>query len=157
MGCKENLEAYLREQGVSFQAQEHLLAYTAQEVAETEHIPGRTLVKVVIVRTDGEMVMLALPAPCHVDFAKAARALGVGEVHLAREREFSAIMPDCEVGAMPPFGNLYGIPVVIDRTVSENDTIVCQSGTHTDTVALRYADFERLVKPGVAEFAQCPG
>jgi len=157
MGCKEKLEAYLREQGVSFEAQQHLLAYTAQEVAATEHIPGRTLVKVVIVRTDGNMVMLALPAPCRVDFAKAAHALGVGEVHLAREHEFSHIMPDCEVGAMPPFGNLYDMPVVIDRTVSDIDTIVCQSGTHTDTISLRYADFERLVKPAVAEFAQCPG
>jgi Ala-tRNA(Pro) deacylase len=103
---------------------------------------------------DGKMVMLALPAPYRVDTAKATAALGAKEVHLAQEGDFAAAFPDCEVGAMPPFGNLYGIPVYVDKALAEDETIVFRAGTHTDTMSLKYVDFERLVKPTVAEFAR---
>lgn len=155
MKCKERLETYLRENQVPYQVQHHPTAYTAQEVAAREHIPGRMLAKVVIVLADGKMTMLTLPAPCRVDFAKAAAVLGVKEVRLAREDEFAAAFPDCSVGAMPPFGNLYDLPVYVDRTLTDDETIVFQAGTHTDTMSIRYADFERLVKPRVADFAHC--
>ncbi len=153
MNCKDRLEAYLRENKVPFQVQHHPVAYTAQEIAASEHVPGKMLAKVVVVFADGKMVMLALPAPYRVDLAKAAGVLGAKAVRLAHEEEFAAAFPDCEVGAMPPFGNLYGLPVYVDKALAEDETIVFQAGTHTDTVSLKYADFQRLVKPSVAEFA----
>jgi len=153
MNCKERLDAYLRENKVPFQVIHHPLAYTAQEVAAAEHVPGKMLAKVVMVFADGKLVMLALPAPHRVDLNKAAAALGAKEVRLAHEEEFVAAFPDCEVGAMPPFGNLYDLPVYMDKALAEDDTIIFQAGTHTDTVSLKYADFERLVKPRVGDFA----
>jgi Ala-tRNA(Pro) deacylase len=153
MQCKARLEAYLRDNQVPFRVQHHPVAYTAQEVAASEHIPGKLLAKVVMAFADGKLVMLALPAPYRVDPAKAAAALRAEEVRLAHEAEFAAAFPDCEVGAMPPFGNLYGVPVYADRALGEDDTIVFRAGTHTDTMSLKYADFERLVRPTVAEFA----
>ena len=152
MNCKERLEAYLRENKVPFQVVHHPLAYTAQEVAAAEHVPGKALAKVVMAFANGKMVMLSLPAPWRVNLDKAAAALGVKETRLAHEEEFAAAFPDCEVGAMPPFGNLYDVPVYVDKALTEDDTIVFNAGTHTDTISMKYADFERLVKPIVAEF-----
>ena len=153
MQCKDRLEAYLRDNAVPFQVQHHPLAYTAQEVAASEHIPGKLMAKVVVAFIDGTMAMLALPAPHRVDAAKAAAALGAKEVRLAHEQEFAAAFPDCEVGAMPPFGNLYDLPVYVDKALAEDETIVFRAGTHTDTMSVKYADFERLAKPTVADFA----
>jgi Ala-tRNA(Pro) deacylase len=154
MKGKERLETYLREQGVPYQVQHHPLAYTAQQVAEREHVPGRLVAKVVLAYADGRPVLLALPAPRRVDLARAVDVVGAESVRLAEERELERAFPDCEVGATPPFGNLYGLPVYVDRTLAADDVIVCQAGTHTDTVSLRFADFERLVRPVVADFAR---
>ena len=147
MSCKEKLEAHLRENAVPFEVHHHPPAYTAQRVAQAEHVSGRTVVKVVMAFADGKMVMLALPATRHVDLAKAAEAAGSREVRLAHEEEFAATFPDCEVGAMPPFGNLYGIPVYVDAELAKDESIVFNAGTHEDTIHMKYADFERLVKP----------
>jgi len=154
MNCKERLDAYLRENKVPFQVIHHPLAYTAQEVAAAEHVPGKMLAKLVMVFADGKLVMLALPAPHRADLNKAAVALGAREVRLAHEEEFAAAFPDCEVGAMPPFGNLYDLPVYVDNALAEDETIIFSAGTHTDTISMKYADFERLVKPTVAAFAR---
>jgi len=154
MQCKERLEAFLRDNVVPFQVQHHPLAYTAQEVAASEHIPGEMMTKVIMAYADGTLVMLALPAPRRLDVAKAATSLGAKEVRLAREQEFAAIFPDCQVGAMPPFGNLYDVPVYVDKVLTDDDTIVFRAGTHTDTISLKYADFDRLVKPTVADLAR---
>ena len=153
MDCKERLEAFLRQNKIPFQVVHHPLAYTAQEVAAAEHVPGRMLAKVVMALADGKMVMLALPAPSRVDLAKAASTLGTKEVRLAHEEEFAAAFPDCEVGAMPPFGNLYDLPVFVDKALTEDEDIVFNAGTHTDTISMKYADYERLVKPAVGDFA----
>lgn len=155
MNCKERLEDYLRENGVPYQSQHHARAITAQEVAATEHVPGRMFAKTVIVLPDDEanMVMLVLPAPYHVNPLKASAALGASEVHLADEERFADAFPDCDVGAMPPFGNLYDVPVYTDTTLVEDETIVFRAGTHTDTMSVSYADFEKLVRPTVADFA----
>ena len=152
MDCKERLEAYLRENHIPFQVQHHPLAYTAQEIAESEHVSGNNFAKVVVVFASGKMVMLALPASHKVDIAKASELFG--DLRLAEEDEFEIAFPDCEVGAMPPFGNLYGLTVFVDRTLADDDAIVFQAGTHTDTISMKYADFERLVRPIEAEFAQ---
>ena len=157
MNCKRRLEEYLRENEAPYQTQHHPRAITAQEVAATEHVAGRMFVKTVMVTTDGgEMCMLALPAPYHVDPKKAAAALGAREARLAEEGSFAETFPDCEVGAMPPFGNLYGVLVYVDETLAEDETIVFRAGTHTDTMSVAYADFERLVEPTVANFADPP-
>jgi Ala-tRNA(Pro) deacylase len=152
--CRDRLENYLRENQVRFEEHHHPRAVSAQEVAASEHVPGRMLAKTVMVLADGEMVMLALPAPYQVDLEKAAAALGVDEVRLAEEEEFEDSFPDCEVGAMPPFGNLYGVPVYVEKTLAEDETIVFRSGTHTETMSVSYSDFERLVEPTVAQFAR---
>jgi Ala-tRNA(Pro) deacylase len=153
MECRGRLEDYLRENGVPFEFQHHPKAITAQEVAATEHVPGKMLVKVVMVLADREMVMLSLPAPYQVDLEKVGKMLVAEEVRLAEEEEFEDAFPDCEVGAMPPFGNLYDLPVYVEEALAEDETIFFRAGTHTDTMSVRYADFEQLVKPTVAEFA----
>ncbi|HJZ47227.1 MAG TPA: YbaK/EbsC family protein [Roseiflexaceae bacterium] len=154
MTCKDRLETYLRDNQVAFETQHHRTAFTAQALAESEHIPGRMVAKVVMIVADGELVMLALPATNRVDVAQVAAMLDAREVRLADEAEFTAAFPDCEIGAMPPFGNLYGVPVYIDQILAEDETIYFQAGTHTDTISLKYADFARLVEPTVADFAR---
>ncbi len=156
MGCKEDLEAYLRENKVPFQIQHHAVAYTAQEVAAAEHVPGRMLAKVVVLFGDGKLAMFVLPAPSRVELDKAAGILGAKDVRLAHEEEFAERFPGCEVGAMPPFGNLYDMPVYADKSLVDDETIVFEAGTHTDTMSMTYKDYERLVKPTIAEFARHP-
>lgn len=147
------VERLLRENRVEFRVQHHPLAYTAQEVAAVEHVPGRNVAKVVIALADDRMVMLALPAPHKVDLLKLAEEMCTDNVRLASEREFAGVFADCEVGAMPPFGNLYGLPVFVDKTLAEDHRIVFQAGTHTDTIEINYLDYARLVHPRVADFA----
>ena len=153
MTGKEKLETFLREQQVPFQMQRHPVAYTSQDVALSEHIPSQMMAKVAIAFADAKMIMLVLPASHRVDLTRLSAALGVQHVYLASEQEIAAAFPDCEVGAMPPFGNLYQLPVYVDRLLTEDHTIVLQAGTHTDTVSMKYADFARVVKPIVADFA----
>jgi Ala-tRNA(Pro) deacylase len=151
--CKDRLENYLRENQAPFEEQHHPRAVSAQEVAASEHVTGRMLAKTVMVLADGEMAMLALPATYQVDLEMAAAVLGVDEARLAEEEEFADTFADCEVGAMPPFGNVYGVPVYVEKTLAEDETIVFRSGTHTETMSVGYSDFERLVEPTVAQFA----
>ncbi len=154
MQCKERLEAYLREHQVPFQLQQHAQAFSAQKIAETEHIPNRMVAKTVIIQADNALVALVLPASFRVDFQKAQAALGASEVRQAPEKKFATTFPDCELGAMPPFGNLYGIPVYVEQHLAEQETIVFPAGTHTETMSIKYADFARLVQPRVIAFAQ---
>jgi Ala-tRNA(Pro) deacylase len=156
MECLERLTTYLREHHVPYQIQQHREAFTAQEVAASEHVPGRLVAKVVVIFADGQKALLVLPAPHRVNLAQAAQALGAAEVRLAHEEEFAANFPDCELGAMPPFGNLYGLPVYVDRSLTADDRLVCQAGTHTTTLTVAYPDFARLVEPVVLDFASAP-
>src|SRR5215469_3132497 len=157
MNCQERLEEYFHSQHVPFQVQQHERSYTAQEVAASEHIPGKMVAKVVMVFADDRMVLLALPASHVVDFSWAKRALGAKHLRLASETEFAAAFPDCEVGTMPPFGNLYDLPVYVDRSLAEDETIVFPVGTHTETMSVRFPDFQRLVQPITSEFARPRG
>ena len=154
MTCREKLESYLRDQGVAFQVQHHPLAYTAHRVAQSEHISGRLIAKVVVVFAAGALKMLVLPANHHVDFEQAAAVLGTSTVRMASEQDFGPAFPDCEVGAEPAFGNLYDLPVYVDRALTRDETIFTRAGTHTDTLSLKYADYERLVRPVVADFGR---
>jgi Ala-tRNA(Pro) deacylase len=156
MKCRERLEAYLQENAVPYEIQHHPVAYTAQRVADSEHLSGKLLGKVVLVVADEKLAMLVLPAPARVDWARVAEAVGTDEVRLAHESEFAKTFPDCEVGAMPPFGNLYGLTVYVDEDLAGRERIFLQAGTHDETLSLRYADFARLVKPRVAPLASRP-
>lgn len=151
MSCKERLESYLERAAVSYEFHHHARAYTAQEVAEREHVAGDSVAKVVMVLADQRLAMLVTRASDHVDLNKAARALQADDALLAVERDFAPVFPDCEVGAMPAFGNLYGLPVVVDRALSANDEIFSQAGTHADTVKVRFSDFQRVVHPLIAD------
>jgi len=152
MTCRERLEQYFREQGVEYQTTTHPEVYTAQEVAAVQHVPGMLMAKVVMAFLDGKITALVLPAPRRVDIPRLKAALGVGEVRLAREEEFGHLFPDCEVGAMPPFANLYGVPVVVDQSLTEGPQIVFNAGTHRETMSVAFADFQRLVQPKIVEF-----
>jgi Ala-tRNA(Pro) deacylase len=154
MQCKERLEAYLREHQVPYMLQHHAQAFSAQKIAESEHIPGKIVAKTVIVLADNKLIALVLPASYHADLNKVMAILGARDIRLAHEAEFANAFPDCEVGTMPPFGNLYGIAVYVDKSLTEDEIIVFPVGTYTDTMSLTYADFERLVQPIVIEFAR---
>lgn len=154
MQCKERLEAYLREHQVPFQIQQHSQAFSAQKIAESEHISGKKVAKVVIVFADDKLVALVLPATVRADLAKVRTMLGAKEIRLAEEHEFAARFPDCEVGTMPPFGNLYGLPVYVDKSLPAEESIVFPIGTYTETMSLRYTDFARLVQPQIGELTR---
>ena len=157
MQCKERLEAYLRDNQVAFQTQHHPEAFTAQEVAASEHVSGHRLAKVVMVHGGGDLVMTVLPAAARVDLERLGEVLRSDAVRLAEESEFAPRFPDCEAGAMPPFGNLYDVPVYVDESLGQQDTIVFEAGTHTDTVSMGFQDFNRLVRPHLASFASPEG
>lgn len=154
MKCRERMEQYLRENGVPFEVMAHSEAYTMQEVAAALHVPGKQVAKVVMVKANGKMIMLVIPSPYRLDFAKVRALLGAKKVSLAKEQDFADLFPDCAIGAMPPFGNLYDVPVYVDRALAEEPNIVFRVGTHRHTMKLAYADFARLAQPEVSEFTQ---
>ena len=154
MQCQERLEAYLREHQVPFQLQQHAHTWSAQRTAEVEHISSKTVAKTVIVLADQQMFALVLPASLQVDLERMKAILRAKEIRLAHEAELVRLFPDCEVGAMPPFGNLYGLPVYVDQHLAEQETIVFPAGTHRETMSLAYADFARLVEPRMVAFAR---
>lgn len=152
MTCLERLVAYLRDNHVSYTIHHHPTAYTASAVAAYDHVPPHTFAKVVIVFIDGRMAMLVVPADTRADLARLAESIGAREICLADEKAFVPVFPDCEPGAMPPFGNLYHIPVYLDRDLAECETITFQAGTHQDAISMRSEDFIRLVRPYIAAF-----
>jgi Ala-tRNA(Pro) deacylase len=153
MPILKKLREFLDSNRVPYEVIDHRQAFTAQEVAEAEHIPGQQLAKVVIMRSGGDFLMLVLPGPYHVDIARAKTVLGKPNLVLATEEEFSGLFPQCEPGAMPPFGNLFNLAVYVDRTLTGDEEINFNAGNHTQTVRMRYADFARLVKPEVVAVA----
>lgn len=153
MTCKSRLEKYFQENGVPFQSMTHAVVYTAQEVAAAQRVSGHQVAKTVITRAGEQMVMLVLSAANRVNLDKLVAVLGGAPIEFAKEREFRHLFPDCEVGAMPPFGNLYNIPMYVDQSMSGVQEIVFRAGTHRDTMKIAYADFVRLAKPIVADFA----
>jgi Ala-tRNA(Pro) deacylase len=146
------LKEFLDAQGVRYDVRWHRRAFTAQEVAASEHVPGREMAKVVMLRAGGEYLMAVLPAPYHVGLDRFGKAAGRPDVRLATETEFAGLFPGCEAGAMPPFGNLYNIPVWVDESLTRDEEIVFNAGNHEQTVHMKYTDFARLVQPRVASF-----
>jgi Ala-tRNA(Pro) deacylase len=147
------METYLRQNGVGFEVKTHEQAFTMQEVAAALHVPGNQVAKVVIVCADKDKVMLVLPAPYRMNVDLVRDLVGAKNVRLAKEEEFGELFPDCATGAMPPFGNLYGVPVYVDRSMAEEPDMVFRIGTHRETMKIAYADFVRLAQPVVGDFS----
>ncbi len=143
------LKEYLDDHGVWYECLKHDKAFTAPEIAATAHIPGQELAKSVIVKLDGRMVMTVLPASEQIDFDLLQEATGALDVELAREEDFNEVFPDCDIGAMPPFGNIYGIDVYVADSLALDELIAFNAGSHTELVRMAYADFERLVQPEI--------
>ncbi len=150
------LKEFLDGHGVKYVMISHSRAYTAQEIAASAHVPGKELAKTVMVQLDGAMAMAVLPASSQIDLRRLGEVTGAADVELATESEFQGLFPDCELGAMPPFGNLYGMPVYVARELAEDEEIAFNAGSHTELIRLRYEDFERLVEPKVVRFAAVP-
>ena len=142
-----NVKEFLKANGVSHIVIPHPLAFTATSVAGAAHIPGKEMAKTVVVNLDGRPVLAVLPADRKVDLERLRRATGATTIELTSEREFTADFPGCEVGAMPPFGNLYGLEVFVDPHLAADPEIAFNAGTHTELIRMSYKDFERLVKP----------
>ena len=153
MAITARLKNYLDKNGVDYQVFYHQRVYTAQEVAAAQHVPGKELAKVVMVKVDGELAMMVLAASSMVDMDKLKTLFRGKEVNLAQEEEFQGIFPDCETGAMPPFGNLYDLEVYVDTALVEQTHILFQAGSHVETMRVAYMDFANLVQPKVVDFA----
>ena len=131
----------------------HSRAFTAQETAASAHVPVKELAKTVLVKIDGKMAMAVLPASCKVDVDLLKKATRASTIEIASEKEFKNLFPDCEIGAMPPFGNLYGMEVFVTKSLTEDREIAFNAGSHRELVKLAYKDFEQLVKPKVITFS----
>jgi Ala-tRNA(Pro) deacylase len=151
MPVMKKLKAMLDEAKVSYEVYTHPLAYTAQEIAAKQHVSGDEMAKVVMLKVDGDLVMAVVRGSQKVDVNLAKKNLGSKDVRLATEDEFISRFPECEIGAMPPFGNLFGLPVYVDPALEKDESIYFNAGNHVQTVHLKYKDFDRLVQPRVVQ------
>lgn len=147
------VRAFLDQHQIRYVVISHSKAFTAQGIAALAHISGKELAKTVILKLDGSLAMAVLPASYQVDLAAIKKASGVRVAELASEREFAQHFADCETGAMPPFGNLYGIPVYVDETLTEDEEIAFNAGSHYELIRMSYRDFEKVVNPLVMDFS----
>jgi Ala-tRNA(Pro) deacylase len=146
------VKAYLDSRGIKYVSVQHSPAYTASEIAESAHVSGRDFAKTVIVMIEDEMAMVVLPASRRLLLSDLREMLETTHVRLASEAEFKDRFPDCELGAMPPLGNLYGMRVYVSGLLAEEKEIAFNAGTHTEVIKMSYADFEQLVRPTVLDF-----
>jgi Ala-tRNA(Pro) deacylase len=153
MGVATKLQQYLDTNQVKYNVLTHEIAYTAQDTAAAAHVSGKELAKSVVVVADDRFVLAILPANLRVDLEEFRTILKASEVRLAHESEFSSLFPGCDRGAMPPFGNLYGVDIYVEASLARDDEIVFNACTHTDAIRMKYKDFERLAQPRVATFA----
>ena len=156
MSISPSLNAYLDHERVHYDVLPHPEAFRAVEIAHTLRTPEKDMAKVVIVKVNERFVMTVLPANWSVDLHRLRDVFLTHRVQLATEHEITGLFPDCELGAMPPFGNLYGLPVYVDQSLTEDKEIVFQAGTHSDAIRMRYMDFAALVFPVVTEFHRSP-
>lgn len=148
------LTDFLDQKRVRYVTIRHSIAYTAQQVAESAHLPGNEIAKTVIAKLDGRMAMAVLRGPDRVDLDLLRGAAGAAHAELATEEEFQGLFPKVEPGAMPPFGNLYDMPVYVEESLAKDERIAFNAGSHSELMQLDYEDFERLVEPKVANFSQ---
>jgi len=153
MTIAKKLSAYLDEKKIRYERIVHSKAYTAQETAQAEHAPGKAFAKVVMVRADNRSVMAVMPATHRLDLEQFKKLLRARSLRLATEEEFEKLFADCEVGAMPPFGNIYKLPVYVDQSLSDDENIVFNAGTHRESVKISFSDYQKLIRPQVCSFA----
>jgi Ala-tRNA(Pro) deacylase len=149
----ERLRQYLEEQHVKYVRITHPPAFTAQEIAASAHLSGNEVAKTVVVKLDGAFAMAVLPAPDKVSASRLREVSGATMVELASEQEFADLFPRCEVGAMPPFGNLWGMSVFVDDRLIEDEEIAFNAGSHTELIRLAWSDYARLVNPRIAHLS----
>ncbi|MDP3772923.1 MAG: YbaK/EbsC family protein [Gemmatimonadales bacterium] len=149
----QRLKEFLDANGVKYVEISHSPGYTAQELAAAAHVPGKEWAKTVVVKVDGRLAMAVLPASSRVILDLLRQATGAKNVELATEREFADRFPGCELGAMPPFGNLYDMDVFVEERLANDEEIAFNAGTYTEVIKLAYQDYQRLVKPKVLKFA----
>lgn len=148
------LKKFLDDHKVPYIEFSHSPAYTAQEIAASAHVPGREFAKTVVVSLDGQLAMAVLPASRQLDVVRLGALSGATVIALADEEEFGELFPECEIGAMPPFGNLYGMPLFVDAALEEDDDIAFSAGDHTELIRLPYETYKRLVSPVVGLFSR---
>jgi len=146
----EQVKQFLQANNIKYVTITHSTAYTAQEIAALTHMKGRDLAKTVVLKLDGTLALAVVPASSHVDMLRVREVSGAKTAELASEGEFRTRFPGCELGAMPPFGNLYEMEVYVDESLASKRDIAFNAGTHSELLQLAYSDFERLVKPRVA-------
>jgi Ala-tRNA(Pro) deacylase len=147
------LTEYLDNNHIKYTKIAHDQSFTAQEIAATAHVRGKDLAKTVMIKIDNKLAMAVLPALYKIDFDLLKKATGAKNIELASEEEFEDIFPDCDIGAMPPFGNLYGIDVYVAEKLTEDEEIAFNAGSHTELIKLSYKDMERLVHPKIVKLA----
>jgi Ala-tRNA(Pro) deacylase len=153
MSIAKRVKECLEQNHVPYTHCTHRLAYTAQEVAAAQHVPGREMAKTIVLKTDSQFAMVVLPAVMKINMKTLRDELPFSHLELATEKEFASLFPDSELGAMPPFGNLYNLPVYVDKSLSEDEEIVFNAGTHVDTIRIKYKDFVQVVQPKIVDAA----
>jgi Ala-tRNA(Pro) deacylase len=148
-----NVKTFLNSRSVWYDALEHDPTYSAQRMAQALHVPGDEVAKTVLLRADGQYVVAVVPATCNVDLKRAKQALGAKRVELATETEFGEAFPDCEIGAVPPFGSQYGFKTLVDAELARDEQIVFESNSHHEAIRMNYADFVKVEQPQVAAFS----
>lgn len=154
MPILKKLKEALDEAKIPYEVFNHALAYTAQEIAAKQHFSGKEMAKVVMLDVDGTLVMGVIPGSRKISLDMVRASLGANKARLATEDEFISRFPNCEIGAMPPFGNLFGLKVYVDPSLEEDEHIYFNAGSHVQTVRLKYEDFARLVNPQVARLVE---
>lgn len=149
--ASHNIIKYLDEHHVDYSCLEHPAAFTAQEIAAEAHIPGRHLVKTLVLKLDDKWVMFALPADLYLNLQKLKELTGVQECHLARESEFKDLFPECEIGAMPPLGHLFDLPMMCSKSLLDDEEIAFNAGNHTELIKMRWKDFKELENPKILD------
>ena len=152
MAISSRLKTFLAKHKIKYKTRKHPTAYTAQEIAAAQHVSGKQLAKCVLVNTDKGYFLAVLPAIELVDLAKLKKLLRVKKLSLASEADIRRLFPDVDVGAMSSFGNLYDVPTVMDKALADAEEIVCNAGSHAETITLRYRDFEKWAAPRVGSF-----
>jgi Ala-tRNA(Pro) deacylase len=147
-----SLLEYLDKHGIQYTVMTHSPAYTAQGIAALSHTPGKQMVKCVVVKVDGELTLAVLPASFQVDVGLLKRAVKARDVQIAPEEEFKDSFPECELGAMPPFGNLYGMRVIADESLTKDDEITFNACSHRELIRMSWEDFRMLTQPKMAHF-----
>ena len=149
----QRLKAFLDKNDIRYVLLSHSRAFTIAATAAITHIPGKEIAKTVMVKIDGELAMAVVPGSRHLDLQALRDGLGAREVRLVTEEEFQSVFPDCELGAMPPFGSLYGVPVYVDEKLEDDPDIAFNAGSHRELMRMQYADFERLEHPFLMRIA----